>query len=147
MAGSSAGPGNKKGENRMSNIKYFAFPGQGAPILPHIEPKDARVNTVWMDEKVIKNCMFNEAAWYKKPCREQGLFKINSDKMIFMIGGDPEKPDSLNATVDMWIENDRLTIKNSFALFIPQGAAHGNLEVRILQHHFSITHAIRIQTG
>ncbi|GEM_PF-441575 len=114
----------------MSNIKYFAFPGQGNPVQPLVVPKDARINAVWMDAKVIKNCMFNEAAWYLKPCREPGLFKINSDRMIFLVGGDPYKPDSLNATVDLWIENDKLQLTNTCAVFIPEGAAHGNLEVR-----------------
>ena len=120
----------------MSNIKYFSMAGQGNPVIPDIQPKDARVNAVWMDEKVIKNCMFNEAAWYKKPCKEPGLFRLNSDKMIFFTGGNPDKPDSLNATVDLWIENDRLTLTNTCAVFIPEGAAQGNLDVRDITFPF-----------
>ncbi len=116
----------------MSNIKYFALPGHGTPVQPHVEPEDARINAVWMDNKVVKNCMFNEAAWYKKPCREPGLFRFSSDRMIFFIGGNPDRPESLNATVDLWIENDKLTLTDTCAVFIPGGAAHGNLEVRNL---------------
>ena len=120
----------------MSNIKYFALAGQGKPVQPTVEPKDARVNAVWMDGSVVENCMFNEASWYLKSCKEEGLIKHNSDKVIFILGGDPDKPDSLNATVDLWIENDKLTLTNTCAVFVPEGAAHGNLEVKNLETPF-----------
>ena len=87
----------------MSNIKYFALAGQGNPVQSPVEPKDARINAVWMDGRVVEGCMFNEASWYLKPCKERGLVKHNSDKVIFLLGGNPDKPDSLNATVELWI--------------------------------------------
>ncbi|MBN2418398.1 MAG: hypothetical protein JXL81_03355 [Deltaproteobacteria bacterium] len=117
----------------MSNIRYFALAGQGNPFQPHVEPEDARVNAVWMDKDIIKGCMFNEASWYLKPCKEKGLIKHNSDKVIFFLGGNPDKPDSLNATVDFWIENDKLTLTNTCAVFVPEGAAHGNLEIKEME--------------
>ncbi len=120
----------------MSNIKYFALAGQGNPVQQPVDPKDARINAVWMDEAVIKGCMFNEASWYLKSCKEQGLIKHNSDKIIFLLGGNPDKPESLNTTVDLWIENDKLTLTNTCAVFVPEGAAHGNLEVKDLEFPF-----------
>ena len=94
---------------RMSNIKYFALAGQGNPVHPSVEPKNAMVNAVWMDGSMIEGCMFNEASWYLMPCKEQGLIKHNSDKVMFFIGGNPDQPETLNSTVNLWIENDRLT--------------------------------------
>jgi len=120
----------------MSNIKYFALAGQGNPVQSPVEPKDARVNAVWMDGTVVEDCMFNEASWYLKPCKEQGLVKHNSDKVIFLIGGNPDNPESLNATVDLWIEKDKLTLTNTCAVFVPEGAAHGDLEVKDLEAPF-----------
>ncbi len=120
----------------MSNIKYFSMAGQGNPVQSPAEPRDARVNAVWMDGTVVKGCMFNEASWYLKPCREQGLVKHNSDKVIFLIGGNVDEPDSLNARVDLWIENDKLTLSDTCAVFIPEGTAHGNLEVKDLKMPF-----------
>ncbi len=120
----------------MSNIKYFALASQGNPVKTAVDPEDARVNAVWMDGDTIKGCMFNEVSWYLKPCREQGLLKHNSDEVIFLLGGDPDKPDSLNAEVDLWIENDKLTLTSTCAVFVPKGAAHGSLEVKSLEKPF-----------
>ncbi|MFC1839590.1 cupin domain-containing protein [Thermodesulfobacteriota bacterium] len=117
----------------MSNIKYFTMAGQGTPVQSPAEPENARINAVWMDGTMIEGCMFNEASWYMMPCREPGLRKHNSDKMMFFIGGNPDKPESLNATVDMWIENDKLTLTNTCAVFVPRGTAHGNLEIKDLE--------------
>lgn len=114
----------------MSGFKLFSPAGQGTPAMPAAEPADARINTVWMDNEQVKGCMFNEASWYLKSCKEKGLVKHNSDKVMFFIGGNPENPESLNGTVELWIENDMLTLTNTCAVFIPEGAAHGNLEVR-----------------
>jgi hypothetical protein len=120
----------------MSNNKYFALAGQGNPVHPSVEPQNARVNAVWMDGSMIEGCMFNEASWYLEPCKEQGLVKHHSDKVIFFIGGNPNKPESLNSTIHFRIENDRLTLTNTCAVFIPEGAAHGDLEVTNLDMPF-----------
>jgi hypothetical protein len=118
----------------VSNIKYFTLAGQDTtPIHPPVDPENARINAVWMDGTMIEGCMFNEASWYMAPCREPGLIKHNSDKVMFFIGGNPGKPESLNATVDLCIENDRLTLTNTCAVFVPEGSAHGNLEIKDLE--------------
>ena len=117
----------------MSNIKYFTLAGQKNPFQPPVEPQNARINSVWMDGTMIEGCMFNEASWYLMPCRERRLIKHNSDKVMFFIGGNPERPERLNATVEILIENDRLKFKNSCAVFVPAGAAHGKLEIKELE--------------
>ncbi len=117
----------------MSNIKFFSLAGQGTPVQTGVEPANARINAVWMDESVVKGCMFNEASWYVKSCREPGLIKHNSDKVMFFIGGDAEDSENLNAAIDLWIENDKLTLTKTCAVFVPGGAAHGNIEVRDLK--------------
>ncbi len=116
----------------MSNIKYFALAGHGNSVQASVEPKDACVNAVWMDGTVVEGCMFNEACWYVMPFRGPGLVKHNSDKIAFFIGGDPETPENLNARIDMWIENDKLTLTKTCAVFIPGNVAHGRLEVKSL---------------
>jgi hypothetical protein len=116
----------------MSNIRYFALAGQGNPVQSPVEPKNARVNAVWMDGTMIEGCMFNDASWYVKSCNEPGLVKHNSDKVMFFIGDDPDVPENLNGKVEIWIENDKLTLTNTCAVFVPKGAAHGNVVVKDL---------------
>lgn len=118
------------------NIRYFALAGQGNPIQMPVEPKNARFNAVWMDGTRVEGCMFSEVSWYLMPCIEPEFIKHNSDKVMFFIGGNPDKPESLNATIDLWIENDKLTLTNTCAVFVPGGVAHGNLEVKNFESPF-----------
>jgi hypothetical protein len=76
--------------------------------------------------------MFNEASWYVMPFKRPGLLKHNSDEVIFFIGGDPNNPENLNATIEIWIENDKLKLTKTCAVFVPGGVAHGIMEVRDL---------------
>ena len=130
----------------MSNIKYFALAGQGDPVHKSVEPEDARVNAVWMDGSVVEGCMFNEMSWYVKSCREPGLIKHNSDKVMFFLGSDFEDPENLNASVELWIENDKLTLTKTCAVFVPEGAAHGNIQVENLKKPF-LNYACHLNTS
>jgi hypothetical protein len=85
----------------MSNIKYFAIAGQGEPAVIPITPKGALVNSVWMDGSVVDGCMFSETSWCIKPFKREGLWKHNSDEVIFFIGGNPDDPENLNARIEM----------------------------------------------
>ena len=113
----------------MSNIRFFSLAGQGKPSLLPGEPKAARVNTVWMDGYGVDNCMFNTADWYVMPFSAPGLWKHASDEVHIFIGGDPDHPEQLNAEVEIWIENDKLSLTKTCAVFVPGGAAHGKLTV------------------
>ncbi|MBN2060944.1 MAG: hypothetical protein JW882_11085 [Deltaproteobacteria bacterium] len=116
----------------MSNSKYFALAGQGTPTELPFSPREARVGSVWMDGDVVEGCMFNEACWYVSPFKGPELLKHNSDEVLFFIGGDPNDPENLNAEIEMCIENDKLTLKKTSAVFVPEGVAHGKLEVKNL---------------
>jgi hypothetical protein len=130
----------------MSNIKYFALAGQGKPFQASVKPKSARVNAVWMDGGVVEGCMFNQACWYLKPCKAPGVVRHNSDKVMFFIGGDMENPENLNARIEIWIENDKLTLTKTCAVFVPGGAAHGNMEVKGLAKPF-FSYACHLNTA
>ena len=117
----------------MSTNKYLALPGMGNPVKMPIKPEDARVTSVWMDGDVIKNCMFAEATWFKKPFRETGLYKHDSDKLMVFIGSDPQDHENLNAEVEIWLENDKITLTQTSMVFVPAGVAHGRMEVKNLK--------------
>jgi hypothetical protein len=114
----------------MPNMNYYSLSGMGKPAENRAEPKDARVTSVWLDGDIVKNCIFSEAYWYKKECKEPGLVKHDSDELMMFIGSDPENHESLNAEIELWLENDRLTLTQTSIVFIPAGIAHGNIEVR-----------------
>lgn len=114
----------------MSYSKYFALGGKSASTKVELFPHDACVLSVSMDRSLVEGCMFGEACWFVKPFSRDAFFKHNSDELLMFAGGDPENPEKLNADVDLWIENDRLTFDRTSMVFVPAGAAHGRIEVR-----------------
>ncbi|NLO97448.1 MAG: hypothetical protein GX091_05195 [Peptococcaceae bacterium] len=125
----------------MSNCQYLALPGMGKPMKMPVEPEDGRVTSLWMDGKVVNNCIFAEAAWFKKPFRETGLFKHDSDKLLIFVGSDPQDHENLNAEVEIWLENDKIALTQTSVVFVPAGVAHGRMEVKNLKKpviHFTI---------
>jgi hypothetical protein len=67
-----------------------------------------------------------------RPFTRNSFFKHPSDELLVFMGSDPDNPEALNAEIELWIENDKLTFKTTSIVFVPAGAAHGRIEVRNL---------------
>jgi hypothetical protein len=117
-------------EESMLSLKYFALAGLTAPAKGRLNSSDAHVYSVSMDETFYEGCMFNEVCWFVKPFSRPDFFKHNSDELLVFIGSDPADPANLNAEIELWIENDRLTFNTTSVVFVPGGASHGRIEVK-----------------
>lgn len=117
----------------MNSAKYFSIAGESFGKMPGIEPEDAGAEVVSMHNGLYPGCMFSKAGWFYKPMEMPGLIKHNSDKLLVFIGSDPGDPENLNAEIEMWIENDKITLTKTCIVFIPAGAAHGRLKVKSLK--------------
>ncbi|MDR3278161.1 MAG: hypothetical protein LBT12_05250 [Oscillospiraceae bacterium] len=106
----------------MSGIKYFS--------LAEPMPKGAISPIVRMDADVIPGCMYSEACWYAAPYSDAGMVRFKSDNVLVFVGSDAGDSENLNAELELWIENDRLTLTRTCAVFIPAGAAHGKFSVK-----------------
>jgi len=113
--------------------KFLSTAGTAATALPAAEPAAARVTATRMDSAFIPGCIFSEAGWYLAPCKEPGLFKHDSGELHMFIGSDLEDPESLCAVIEYQIENDVLTLEHTCLVYVPPGAASGNLEVKSLK--------------
>ena len=111
----------------MSSIKYFSFNNQSTPLQNTIEPKDAVRPIVCLDGDIVKDTIFYQASWLMKPFVQTGLFKHDSDKLMIFIGSDKNNHESLNAEIELWIENDKLTLTDTCIVFVPKGVAHGRM--------------------
>jgi hypothetical protein len=116
----------------MSNIEYLGFAGLGNPVEMPIEPKNARITSVWLDGDVVDGCIFTEACWFVTEFEEKGMYRHHSDKLMTFIGSDPDDHENLNAEIELWIENDRLVFDRTSIVFVPAGTAHGKMIVRNL---------------
>jgi hypothetical protein len=114
----------------MSCEKYFALGGRPEPKTNIEFPGDAHAHSVRMDAGVYPGCIFGEACWLKKDFSRNEFFKHNSDELLVFIGGNLDDPENLNAEIELWIENDKLTFSTTSIVFVPAGAAHGRISVK-----------------
>lgn len=114
----------------MSSIKFFSFNRPCKQTDMHVEPKDAVKPIASLDGDSVENAIFFQSSWLMKSFEQKGLYRQDSDKLMVFIGSDPKKHESLNAEIELWIENDRLTITDTCIVFIPKGAAHGRMKAK-----------------
>lgn len=112
----------------MSGIKYFSFDRTSKIGTVHITPGDAIVPIVSLDGDTVPGAIFYEADWLMKPFEETGLYRHDSDELMIFIGSDKNDHENLNAEIELWIENDKLTFSTTSIVFVPKGAAHGRMK-------------------
>jgi len=120
----------------MSSTKYFSHIYNCKPAEMRIKPRDAVKPITCLDGSAVKGTMYYQAEWYIKPLEQDGLAKLESDKLMAFIGTDPEKHEDLGAEVEIWLENDKLTITETCFVFVPAGVAHGCMKVRNVRKPF-----------
>ena len=116
----------------MSVTQYFAMAGDAPYKVLSLGESAVIDSTSVIDGNYIKGCIFNEAGWIKGQFRQDKLIKHASDELLVFIGSDTVDYRNLNAEIEIQIENDTLLLKNSCIVFVPSGAAHGNITVKSL---------------
>ena len=109
--------------------KFYSLAGDGKACKMGFQPESAIANSVWMDESVVPGCMFNQASWLKADCTRPGRIKQDTDVLMMFIGSNPDDKENLNATVEIWLENDKLTLTHTCFVFVPAGVAYGDVKV------------------
>ncbi|MCI8594398.1 MAG: hypothetical protein HFF09_03965 [Oscillospiraceae bacterium] len=114
----------------MEREQYFCRAGRPVPVDLGYRPEDAFRPSVWLDSSAVPGCMCSHSGWFVMPCRQEGLVKHKTDEILIFVGGDPADPENLNGEIELQLEQDKLTLTHTCVVFIPAGAAHGNLEVK-----------------
>jgi hypothetical protein len=94
------------------------------------EPQDAVRHVVRLDDNECPGAMFIEVMWLMGPCAARGMKKCESGTMWVFMGSDVSDHENLNAEIELWIENDLLTLTETCAVFIPEGVPFGNFKVK-----------------
>ena len=125
-----------------SKEKYFSLDYNCTPSDLRIEPKDAITPILCLDETAIEGTMYYQADWLMKPFTQQGMVINESDKLMVFLGTDPDDHENLGAEIEIWLENDKLTLTETCIVFVPKGTAHGKMVAknvtRPLIHYFCL---------
>ena len=117
----------------MDREGYRVYRAGSAAFGSSVEPQDAHVQVLGMDKSILPGCMVTGAGWYKGACYDETMVKHASDEVLMFLGGDHDDPDELNAEIELWLENDKLTLTRCCAVYIPAGVAHGKLRISNLK--------------
>jgi len=117
----------------MSYEKQFCLAVEKAGADARVDPPGSKITTLRLDGEKVPGCIYCETGWYLRPCTCPGLVSHESDELLVFVGSDEHDPENLNAEVELQIENDRLILHETCAVFVPAGAAHGNIAVRALK--------------
>lgn len=120
----------------MSDVKMYAMAGDAEPKDLGFVPASAIANSVWLDSSVVEDCMFSHATWIKADCERPGLTRSDSDILFMLLSCDPDDKEKLHADLEFWIENDKLSLTDTCYIFVPKGAAYGNIKITNLTKPF-----------
>jgi len=113
--------------------QYFARGGScPRPQFP-CTPQSALRSAVCIDGDLVPGSFFGCVEWIVSDLSTEGLIRHDSDELHMFVGGDPKDPESLGATLDFRIENDRLVFSETSFVFVPAGCAHNLVSVRDLK--------------
>ncbi len=112
------------------SVKFYANAGEVKSPEVKANVPGADFQVLCLDGTVIPDCCFVQTGWLKDGVELPDLVTHESDEVIMFLGAEMEDRDNLNATVEIWLEHDKLELTRTCAVFIPQGVAHGKLAVR-----------------
>ena len=114
-------------------ISYVPRPARPGEIVD----LETKKKIVWTDESFMPGAPYFEIMWF---CgvREPGpaTHVHDFDEIIGFVGGDPEHPEELNATVKFLIGDEWYTFTKSVMLFLPAGLEHSPMKIESVEKPF-----------
>jgi hypothetical protein len=126
------------------HMKYVVTELKPDRPLPPL-PKGSVTDVMFLDDEVIKGAFNVICAWFWP--RKEPLQIIpephshDNNEVIAFFGSNPEDPHDLCGEVEIWLEDEKLTINKSCAIFVPAGMKHNPLKFNRIDRpifHFSI---------
>jgi len=120
----------------MPSIDNFSHIYNCKPADLKIEPADAVRPITCLDGDAVKGTIYYQAQWFVKPFTQAEMIKHDSDKLMIFLGGDKDNHEDLGADIELWLENDKLTLPETCVVFVPKGVAHGRMTVKNVRKPF-----------
>ena len=109
------------------NLKLAPYRIRTEDAVPGMETR-----LLHMDDEVLKGAFYQSCFWFWKGS-DVVLVKTHThdfDEVLTFIGTDPEDPYDLNGEIEFWMEDEKILITSSCAVFVPKGMKHCPFIVR-----------------
>jgi hypothetical protein len=134
--------------------KDIRLPGfRTGEILTALEPGQRRRmnHVIWMDSEVVPGALYSECVWFF-PDKMVNVQQLNTGKgpeahthpfseVITFFGTNWDDPTELGGVVELWLEDEKHVMTNSFLCYVPAGMKHCPLSLTNIQRpifHFTI---------
>jgi hypothetical protein len=108
-------------EKPKAEITPSAWTG-GEAAIPGLSTRIA-----FLDNEVLPGAFYVECLWKWEASQEGYTTKPHThdfDEVIAFFGTNPQDPFDLCGEVELWLEDEKLTITRSCLVFVPQGMKH-----------------------
>ena len=105
-------------------------------------PEDVRKRVLYLDDEVVKGAFYMATTWFFKAAEQYvDAHTHDFDEVIAFYGTNPDDVYDLAGEVELWIEDEKYLLTNSFMAFIPAGVRHCPLKVHRVDRpifHYSV---------
>ncbi|MCX6010967.1 MAG: hypothetical protein NT134_01685 [Chloroflexi bacterium] len=93
---------------------------------------DTRTAMAYLDGEVLKGAFYVECVWFWKSMAkpEVEAHTHDFDEVITFFGTNPKDPEDLCGEVELWLEDEKLTLTKSCLIFVPKGMKHCPLHIK-----------------
>jgi hypothetical protein len=133
----------------MKYDKYIVTrpkPDEAAEFVKDMPPPDVRQRVLYLDNEVVEGAFYLATSWFWKgtgPGPEAHTHDF--DEVLAFFGTNPEDVYDLSGEVELWLEDEKHLLTNSFIAYIPKGMKHCPL--RVIRADRPIFHFSTAQTG
>ena len=125
------------------NLKLPPYRLGALEALKKPSGKSARV--VWLDDEVVPGAFYSECLWFWPGMGSEDI-KVQThthpfDEIITFFGTNFDDPHDLCGEVELWLEDEKIVMTESFLAFIPAGMKHCPLIIRRVDKpifHFTV---------
>ena len=93
---------------------------------------DTRTAMAYLDDDIFKGAFYCECVWFwkgmEKPEVEAHTHPF--DEVITFFGTNPDDPEDLCGEVEIWLEDEKITLTKSCLIFVPKGMKHCPLHIK-----------------
>jgi hypothetical protein len=119
-------------------------------VIPNVT--DFRKTIVGLTDNQVKGAFYAGFVWYLQPFQGTGPNSTSShthdfDELLGFLGSDWENPESLNAEIEFWLEDEKYILTKSCVIFVPKGMSHCPLKMLTCKRpvfHFGVAPEQRV---